>query len=134
MKRLLVTSLSLAALLVACGGGGNDGGASGPEVQMVQGQRFDPGTITVNVGDAVTWTNDSSEAHTVTEVGNKMFDNNYFASGSFPSEEDAREYFPEGLIEPGETYEFTFEKAGTYQYFCIPHEGSGMKGTIVVKP
>ncbi|WP_241997224.1 plastocyanin/azurin family copper-binding protein [Halorubrum sp. SD626R] len=34
---------------------------------------------------------------------------------------------------PSENYEHTFEEPGTYEYFCIPHEGSGMVGTVRVK-
>jgi len=37
------------------------------------------------------------------------------------------------LNAPGETYEVKFEKAGTYGYYCQPHQGAGMKGTIVVQ-
>ncbi|QLG64062.1 plastocyanin/azurin family copper-binding protein [Halorarum salinum] len=32
----------------------------------------------------------------------------------------------------GETYEHTFEVEGEYGYFCIPHEGAGMVGTVTV--
>ena len=133
MKKPTILCFALLVSLAACGGGGDDPAATGPQVQMVNGQSFEPDKLQVKVGDTVTWTNESSEAHTVTQYGKKLFDNYYFASGPFPSEEDAREYFPEGLIEPDETYEYTFEKAGTFDYFCIPHEGSGMKGSIVVK-
>ena len=57
----------------------------------------------------------------------------YFASGGFDSEEDARANLSDGLIDPDETFEVTFDEPGTYDYFCIPHEGSGMKGTIIVE-
>ena len=131
MRRPLILLLVLVALLAACeGSGAND---APPDVEMVNGQHFEPDSITVNVGDTVIWKNSSSETHTVTAYGNKMFDNNYFASGPFPSEEDARAHLSEGLIDPGERYQYTFEKAGTYEYFCIPHEASGMKGTIIVR-
>ena len=31
------------------------------------------------------------------------------------------------------TFEFTFDKAGEYRLYCIPHEAFGMVGTITVK-
>lgn len=38
-----------------------------------------------------------------------------------------------GFVNTGTTFERTFEIAGEYKYFCIPHELSGMLGTVVVK-
>lgn len=31
------------------------------------------------------------------------------------------------------TFEYTFEEAGTYTYYCSPHEQYGMKGAVVVR-
>jgi len=39
----------------------------------------------------------------------------------------------EGLIAPGGSYEHTVETAGAHEYFRIPHEGSGMVGTVGVE-
>jgi plastocyanin len=35
------------------------------------------------------------------------------------------------LLAKGESYSFTFKKAGTYTYHCTPHPY--MKGTVVVE-
>lgn len=35
------------------------------------------------------------------------------------------------LLAPGETYEFTFNELGVYEYFCTPHS-SEMRGVITV--
>jgi halocyanin-like protein len=32
-----------------------------------------------------------------------------------------------------ETYEYTFDSTGTYEYYCSPHETVGMKGVVVVE-
>jgi halocyanin-like protein len=32
----------------------------------------------------------------------------------------------------GVNYEYTFEEDGIYNYVCVPHEGLGMKGSVVV--
>jgi plastocyanin len=131
MRKTSIVLFAVAALLGVCGGG--DGGSPGG-VGMVAGQKFDPPTVRVSVGDTVTWTNESPETHTVTAYEDGLPDGaSYFSSGGFDSEEDARSNLSNGLIDPDETFEVTFDEPGTYDYFCIPHEGSGMKGTIVVE-
>ena len=71
---------------------------------------FAPNSLTVKVGTKVTWTNNDSVAHTVTE-------NN----GAFNS----------GDLAPGSSYSFTFSKAGTYSYHCSIHPS--MTATITVQ-
>jgi LPXTG-motif cell wall-anchored protein len=70
---------------------------------------FDPASLTIAVGDSVTWTNDGKVAHTVTANG-----------GSFDS----------GNLNPGRSFTHTFSQAGTFRYFCQYH--AGMTGTIEV--
>lgn len=36
------------------------------------------------------------------------------------------------IVNPGEYFEVTLETEGVYDYYCIPHEMSGMVGRIVV--
>lgn len=72
--------------------------------------KFMPEAITVKVGTEVTWTNNDSVKHNV--VGDDLKELNG------------------PLIGKGETYSYTFEKAGTFSYFCEPHPY--MKGTVVV--
>jgi len=45
-----------------------------------------------------------------------------------PSDADT---FDSGIISEG-AFEYTFEKPGTYDYYCIPHKSVGMVGRIVV--
>jgi len=71
--------------------------------------RFEPPTLTVAPGTTVKWTNTGKHPHTVTD-----------RNGTFDS----------GDIAPGGTYSVTFQKAGTYHYYCKHHKG--MEGTIVV--
>ena len=122
---LLVT----AALAVGCGDGGSSYGdtassastpaaaktaaavtedktAAASEVKMA-GSTFAPGTIDLKVGDKVTFVNDDEIAHTATS--------------------DA---FDSGTMDPGATFEFTAEEAGTISYVCSFHPG--MTGTINV--
>ena len=95
---------------------------------------FEPKTATIETGETVTWTNESDIKHTVTAYEDEIPDEAaYFASGGFESERAARNRVIEGLIGPDENYEHTFDHPGTYGYFCIPHESSGMVGTVRVK-
>lgn len=108
--------------------------SSGQTVTMPDTLRFEPETTRVETGGTVTWTNESDVPHTVTAYEDEIPDvAAYFASGGFESERAARNRISEGLIAPGESYEHTFDQAGTYGYFCIPHESSGMIGTVQVK-
>lgn len=75
--------------------------------------QFSPATLTINVGDSVTWTNNASQTpHTATADG-----------GSFDS----------GNLNPGQSYTHTFNSAGTFAYHCQYHQSQGMVGTIVVQ-
>ncbi|ELZ72035.1 halocyanin [Haloferax sp. Atlit-10N] len=98
---------------------------------------FDPPTLTVEVGDEVVWRNTSSRGHTVTAYeGTLPEDAAFFASGNYETEQAARDAYSNslgGLIGSGETYTYTFDVPGEYEYLCIPHEQAGMVGTIVVE-
>lgn len=95
---------------------------------------FDPKIKTIEPGQTVTWTNTSDVDHTVTAYGDRIPDGaTYFASGGFESERAARNHVTEGLIASGSEYEHTFEEPGTHEYYCVPHESSGMVGTVQVE-
>lgn len=64
---------------------------------------FSPSTITVKVGTKVTWTNKDSIEHTVTAD---------VSSSDAPSSDQ---------LGQGQSYSFTFNKAGTYAYHCSVH-------------
>lgn len=84
--------------------------AAGEEVAAsIANFAFDPGTLEIAAGTTVTWTNNDSAPHTVSQVG-----------GGFES----------GKIDTGGTFSFTFDTPGTYEYFCQYHPN--MKATIVV--
>ncbi|WP_435073580.1 cupredoxin domain-containing protein [Halorubrum sp. HHNYT27] len=101
---------------------------------MPDSHTFAPKTVTIESGETVIWTNESDIQHTVTAYGDEVpNDAAYFASGGFGSERAARNRISEGLIAPGEAYEHQFDRPGTYGYYCIPHESSGMVGTVRVE-
>ena len=98
---------------------------------------FNPPEITVSVGEEVRWENTSSRAHTITAYEGGIPDGAaFFATGDYESEDAARRAWNDSLgggLEAGERFSHTFEVAGEYQYFCIPHEQGGMRGTVVVE-
>ena len=95
---------------------------------------FDPETLTISSGTTVRWVNDSDVGHTVTAYEDEIpTEAAYFASGGFESEKAARNDVSGGLLASGDTYEQTFDVTGTYEYVCIPHESSGMTGTVIVE-
>lgn len=129
MRRLIL----VCALVLASACSGAEQGSAG-DVEMTSGQAFEPQTITVAVGDEVTWDNTSTEHHTVTaEESSLPSGAAYFSSGGAPGEDAANDDLSAELVGPGETYSHSFDTPGTYRYYCIPHKGAGMTGTIVVE-
>ena len=99
-------------------------------------KEFRPETLEVTAGTTVTWLNTNKQGHSVTAYEDALPDGaDYFASGGFDSEQAARDDWSDssgGTMFEGQTFEHTFEVPGEYPYFCIPHERSGMAGTVVV--
>ena len=109
-------------------------GENSATVRMESGQSFEPEVLTVSEDQSVTFVSESADAHTVTAYEDRLPDGaSFFASGGFESEDEARDDLAGGLLSSGESFEVKFESPGTYQYFCIPHESSGMTGRIVVE-
>lgn len=71
--------------------------------------KFSPDTLTVKVGDKVTWTNNDSAGHSAT-ADDSSFDT--------------------GVLATGQSATVTFNKPGTVSYHCSVHPM--MKGTIIV--
>jgi amicyanin len=74
---------------------------------------YSPASIKVKVGDTVTWTNKDSIGHTVTADK---------SSSDAPASD---------LLAQGQSYSFTFKKAGTFTYHCVPHPN--MHGSVIVE-
>jgi plastocyanin len=74
--------------------------AGGDASVSIRDFRFDPETVSVTVGDTVTWTHEGDITHNVTAQ-----------DGSFAS----------GDLVSGETFAHTFETAGAVGYVCTLH-------------
>ena len=135
---LRMGGLAVAGAVAGCSGGAESTPTptevpEEPRVDMTDTLKFEPGELTIDVGQTVVWETVGSVAHSVTAYGDELPDGAaYFASGGFDTTEQARSGYPEGSVGQGETYSHTFETAGEFPYFCVPHE-SGMRGTVVVE-
>lgn len=73
---------------------------------------FGPMALTVKPGTTVTWLNGDDIPHTIVAADKKTFRSK--------------------VLDSGESFSFTFAKAGTYTYFCSIHPQ--MTGKVVVRP
>ena len=74
---------------------------------------FSPPSLEIYAGDTIRWTNTGEIQHNTTSDG-----------GAWKSDT---------LMDPGETFAFTFGAPGTYTYRCSLHANQGQRGTIVVR-
>jgi len=131
MKRALAVLLLMVAavaLLGACGGGDDSSdeppapidmtGQAEVEVVAKGGNQFTPNDIVIDEGTEVTWVNQDTIAHNVKKSADAVD-----FGGEFGVEA--------GQFGPGDTYSYTFDKAGYYPYTCTIH--AGMNGTITVE-
>lgn len=82
-------------------------------VVTIKNSAFSPAILAVKVGTTVTWNQEDSLQHDI--VPDK-------SSSDFEGSQR--------LLAKGESYSYTFTKAGTYKYHCTPHPF--MKGAIEV--
>ena len=80
-----------------------------PKEIMIRKFAFEPKTLTIQLGASVRWTNEDSAPHTATSVDQS---------------------WDTGGLEKHQTGMITFQKTGTYPYFCLYHPH--MKGEIIV--
>lgn len=90
--------------------GENDGAVAANAVEIANND-YSPAKITVKKGTTVTWTNQDSVNHTVTaKAGQKGPDS--------------------GLFGKGQSFSYTYNDVGTFDYFCVPHPF--MVGSVTV--
>ncbi len=118
-----ILGAALLALAVSgCTGAPDDADAAAltPDIVMKDNVN-DPKTFAAAIGVKVVWRNDDPFVHTVTPTDEALWG----TDGS-------------GDMQEGDTWSFTFTKAGTYDYYCAWHayedDGvwKGQTGTIIV--
>jgi len=75
---------------------------------------FDPSDVTINAGDTIHFVNNMLPPHNIIVEGRADL---------------SRESL---MFNPGESQDILFDDAGDYTFFCGPHQGAGMTGTIHV--
>ena len=75
---------------------------------------FDPSDVTINAGDTIHFVNGMIPPHNIIVEGRADL---------------SRESL---MFSPGESQDILFADAGDYNFFCGPHQGAGMTGTIHV--
>ena len=83
--------------------------AASPGSVTIKDFSFNPGSVTVSVGETVTWQNSGPSGHSATA-----------RDGSFDT----------GVLEEGRSASHRFTKAGSFAYICTPHPF--MHGTVEV--
>lgn len=119
--RLAIPTLIAGITFVACASTAGSGATNAPAATSaakqvtvtIKGFAFSPATITVTKGSTVTWSNQDSTTHTVTSGANRAKD------GTFDAQ-----------ISGGNDTQITFDKTGTFAYFCQIHQG--MIATVIV--
>ena len=76
---------------------------------------FEPNEITISAGDTLHFVNEALPPHNIIVDGRADL---------------SRESL---LFSPGESQDILFADAGDYEFFCGPHQGAGMTGTIHVE-
>jgi plastocyanin len=80
---------------------------------MMQGYAFSPATMTVHVGDTITWMQHDQAPHDVVTTS---------APVAFRSPQ----------LSQGQSWSYTFRQAGTYAYYCSVHPD--MRASVTVLP
>jgi plastocyanin len=126
MRHGQCTAVSILALgwLASCGNGAHQISGSGTAqpagpaaVAIARGamdlgsNAFGTNPLTILPGTQVTWTNQDDIPHTAT-ADDGLWDS--------------------GLLQPGESFSFTFTGGGTFAYHCNIHGAAMMSGTIIV--
>jgi plastocyanin len=103
------TGLALAVVaLGALGSGCGGGSGSTSDAIAVRDFEFAPVDFTAKAGEKVVWENEGEQIHNVKGRG-----------------------FFSRAMDAGESYSFTFERPGSYDYLCTLHPR--MRGTVVVE-
>ncbi len=131
MKYRILFAFAPLVLAVACATTGpavTGGAETGTDVviDMQPILRFAPTPQTISLGDTVEFRNVSAFVHS---VSTRPATPEESASTELPA---GVESFDSGDIPAGGIYRHTFTVTGTYKYFCDPHHGAGMVGTIIV--
>ncbi|MEU5888722.1 plastocyanin/azurin family copper-binding protein [Streptomyces sp. NPDC047461] len=81
----------------------------------MQGYAFAPASLTVHVGDSVTWTNGDTAPHDVKTTSGPVA-------------------IHSPMLDNGQTWTYTFTAAGSYGYYCTVHPDMTARITVPAAP
>ena len=113
----LVCLAALTCLLAGCQMSNST--SNNPDSVSIVDNSFQPAALTVKSGTSVTWKNNGTTIHTVTN--------------GTPTGGTVGDIFDSGSLQPGQTFSVTFNSPGTINYFCRIHGTMGMIGVITVQ-
>jgi plastocyanin len=87
-----------------------------PNASTLGDKAYSPNPAEIKAGETVTWTNDDSQIHT--------------ANSGTVGAEDSGKVFDSSILSPKATFDFKFDQAGEYDYYCTLHPQ--MVGKVVV--
>jgi plastocyanin len=123
-----------------------------PEVVRTEVNMFMPNAIVVDAGSTIRWINPSNLPHNVVGIFNQttaqdavnstglIIDN---ATNSTNNVNDAQSSSPQsspsgaiaidsGFIQQGQSWQYSFNEAGVFNYLCTIHAEEGMRGTLII--
>jgi len=113
---LVAVSLLLVGLAAGCG---EEAGREGDTVTiLMEGLKFTPSEVTIEPGVTVRWINKDQTSHTATAQGWQQDVEQPLLWNSMP-------------MNPGDSFERTFDTEGIFDYFCMVHPYMTGKVTVV---
>lgn len=115
---ILLIVMSLAPLLPVSAQEG-EAAPGAPTIVTMQGSKFAPQVVMIEVNGTVSWVNQDSFDHDVTQIGDEAGFNSTGGPGGMGN---------------GATYQHKFTEPGIYDYYCTVHPGKpdGMWGRVIV--
>jgi glucose/arabinose dehydrogenase/plastocyanin len=98
-----------------------------PDASDLADKAFNPSIVNIKVGNTVVWTNNDSVIHTIVEGSPSLPS---AASTIRPEASTTSMGFQSGFLSQGMTFKHTFDKPGTFNYYCSVHPT--MIGKVVV--
>ena len=125
-----------------------------PDIVRTEVNMFMPNAIVVDEGSAVMWTNPSNLPHNVVGIFNQTTaqdavnstgliidnstnstnnnNNNTNDAQSSPSSSSGVTAIDSGFIQQGQSWQYSFNEAGVFNYLCTIHAEEGMRGTLII--
>ncbi len=89
-------------------------------VVVMKDNYYVPANLTIDIGTTVNWTNGGIDIHTTTSYT--------------PGPGGTGYLWNSGILQPGQSYNYTFTQTGTFNYFCGVHPTTMFGQIVVIEP